>query len=342
MSSSSSFSHHPSSQNGSGQRPEQRVLITGAGGQIGVELTIRLRQILGRNNVLATDVRDQAEILGYPFEQLDVTENERLRKIVADFQPTRIYHLASLLSATAEQKPHLAWEVNVQGLLQVLEVCREFEVERLFWPSSIAVFGPGTPRDHTPQETVIDPATVYGISKLAGERWCAYYHKRYGLDVRSLRYPGLISYGAPPGGGTTDYAVDIFYKAIEDASYTCFLKPDAALPMMYMEDAIRGTLEIMDAPARNIDIRSSYNFAAVSFTPAELAASIQKRMPGFRILYEPDFRQAIADTWPRSIDDSSARQQWGWSHRFGLDGIVTDMLEQIRRKLGQPAQGLHS
>jgi nucleoside-diphosphate-sugar epimerase len=315
--------------------PTERILLTGADGQIGSELTARLRERFGQEAVLATDLRAAPEHLPEgPFASLDVTDAQAMRALWREHQPTQVYHLASLLSATGERKPQLAWDVNVGGLLNVLECCREYGT-RLFWPSSIAVFGPGTPRDQTPQQTVIDPLTVYGIGKLAGERWCAYYQAKHGLDIRGLRYPGLISYTAPPGGGTTDYAVAIFFAALREGRYTCYLKPDTRMPMMYMDDAIRGTLELMDAPREGLQTAEAYNFAAIDFTPAELAAKLQERLPDFRIDYEPDERQAIADTWPCSIEDSAARTEWGWAHRYDLERLVDTMLAGVKAGLAE-------
>jgi nucleoside-diphosphate-sugar epimerase len=313
------------------------ILLTGAGGQIGIELTARLRSTYGRDAVLATDVQPSAALeADGPFELLDVTDGKALDALFARVKPRQVYHLASLLSATSERKPKLAWEVNVNGLLLVLEACRTHST-RLFWPSSIAVFGPNTPRVMTPQRTVIDPSTIYGIGKLTGERWCAYYKAKHGLDVRSLRYPGLISYAVFPGGGTTDYAVDIFFQAVQRGAYTCYLGPDTALPMMYMDDAIRGTMELMEAPAAALKTEEGYNFAALSFTPAELARAIQAQMPSFVMDYRIDERQAIADSWPASIDDREAREEWGWTPRFDLPGIVRTMLEGVPRKLAATA-----
>lgn len=309
------------------------ILLTGAGGQIGIELCTRLRERYGVDRVMATDLQASALLeRSGPFELLDVTDQKALRAMMQRVKPSQVYHLASLLSATSERKPQLAWEVNVNGLLYVLEACREFG-SRLFWPSSIAVFGPNTPREETPQRTVIDPVTIYGIGKLAGERWCAYYHRKHDLDVRSLRYPGLVSYTAMPGGGTTDYAVDIFFQAVERNAYTSYLNPDTALPMMYMDDAIRGTLELMDADRALLQTEEAYNFSAMRFTPAALASAISRHCPGFRIDYKPDERQAIADSWPSSIDDRAARSEWGWKPAYDLERTVLTMLEGVRQKL---------
>ncbi len=313
---------------------KESILLTGAGGQIGIELSTRLRERYGASAVLATDVQHSAMLADAgPFELLDVRDAASVKALISRQKPSQIYHLASLLSATSERKPQLAWEVNVNGLLIMLEVCRENKC-RLFWPSSIAVFGPGTPRQQTPQQTIIDPVTIYGIGKLTGERMCAYYRRKHGLDVRSIRYPGLISYQAMPGGGTTDYAVDIFFQALERGHYSSYLGPDTALPMMYMDDAIRGTLELMDAQASGLKTDDGYNFSAISLTPAALAKSIVSHIPGFTIDYNPDERQAIADSWPASIDDRQAREEWGWKHRYELPQIVEAMLKGIRQKLG--------
>jgi nucleoside-diphosphate-sugar epimerase len=310
----------------------QRILVIGACGQIGTELTIALRGIHGDENVVATDVREPELSFKQqgPFETLDVLNADQLSEIIDRYGVTEIYHLAALLSATAEKDPIFGWELNMGGLLNVLETAVAKKITKVFWPSSIAAFGPTTPRLDTPQDTVMDPDTVYGISKLAGERWVEYYWKKYDLDVRSVRYPGLISYGAPPGGGTTDYAVEIFYEALKGNNYTSFLKEDARLPMMYMPDAIRGTIELMQAPADAIQVRSSYNFASMSFTPAEIAAEIKKHHPDFDVDYEPDYRQTISESWPASIDDAVAREQWGWSHTYDLEKMTVDMLANVK------------
>jgi nucleoside-diphosphate-sugar epimerase len=272
-------------------------------------------------------------VVGVHHEMLDATEASALTEIVERNGITQIYLLAAALSARGEQHPQWAWDLNMKGLLNVLELARTHKLERVFWPSSIAAFGPSTPRDATPQKTVMEPTTVYGISKLAGEGWCAWYHRNHGVDVRSLRYPGLISWKTLPGGGTTDYAIEIFHAALKSGRYTSFLGSDTRLPMMYMQDAIRATLELMDAPAEQVKERGSYNLAAVSFTPEEIAAAIRKKIPGFEISYAPDFRQAIADSWPRSIDDSAAQADWGWRAQFDLDAIAADMLENLGRTL---------
>lgn len=312
-----------------------KILVIGASGQIGVELTLALRKVYGNNNVVASDLREENDLLKGtgPYVSLDVMNKEMLHVQVIRQNITQIYLLAAILSATGEKNPGLAWHLNMQGLLNVLDIAREEKLKKVYWPSSIAVFGPTSPRQDCPQKTIIEPTTVYGISKYAGEFWCNYYHLKYGVDVRSIRYPGLISYKSEPGGGTTDYAVEIFYDAIEDKKYTSFLNEDTYLPMMYMPDAIRGTLELMEAPAENISVRTSYNLSALSFSPKEIAAEIKKHIPEFEIIYKPDYRQAIADSWPQSIDDSIARADWGWQPEFGLEAMTKDMLENLRAKL---------
>jgi len=307
-----------------------RILIIGANGQIGSELALALSQRPTVAQVVTSDVAPVGRHPQLPHEQLDVTDAAALTSVVKRHGITQIYLLAAALSANGEKHPQWAWNLNMVGLLNVLELARTMKLERVFWPSSIAAFGPGTPADGTPQATVMDPTTIYGISKLAGERWCAWYHANHGVDVRSLRYPGLISWKTPPGGGTTDYAVEIFHAALRDGRYTCFLKEDQALPMMLMDDALRATLELMEAPAERIRERGSYNLAALSFTPRTLADAIARRIPGFTLQCEPDFRQAIAANWPRSIDDRAAREDWGWQARFGLDEMVDEMLTQLR------------
>ena len=306
-----------------------KILVIGANGQIGTELTAALAQRYGRAAVIGSDLAPAGRVLDVHHEMLDATEASALAEVVRHHAVTQIYLLAAALSARGEQHPQWAWDLNMKGLLNVLELARMQKLERVFWPSSIAAFGPSTPRDVTPQKTVMEPTTVYGISKLAGEGWCAWYHRNHGVDVRSLRYPGLISYKTLPGGGTTDYAVEIFHAALKTGRYTCFLRPDTRLPMMYMPDAIRATLELMDAPGGQIQERGAYNLAAVSFTPEEIATAIRKHIPGFSIDYAPDFRQSIADSWPRSIDDSAAQSHWGWQAQFDLDAIVADMLEKL-------------
>lgn len=306
------------------------ILVIGAGGQLGSELTQGLRDHYSNATVIATDIREPAGHSGN-FEHLDATDRDALYRLLGRYKVTQLYHLAAVLSARGEQDPEPAWRLNMDSLINVLQAAVEFRIERVYWPSSIAVFGPMTPRDNTPQHTVTDPTTIYGISKISGERWCAWYHARYGVDVRSLRYPGLIGYKSRPGGGTTDYAVDIYFSAVKDKRYTCFLREDTRLPLMYMEDAIRATLQLMEADADQINVRSSYNIAAMSVTPAEIADSIRRHMPEFEIRYEPDYRQAIADTWPRSIDDSAARNDWGWQPSYGLEEMTADMLQRLRQ-----------
>lgn len=311
-----------------------RILIIGANGQIGTELTQALVARHGPQAVISSDLAPEGRVAGVHHEMLDATEAHALTDVVERHGVTQIYLLAAALSARGEQHPKWAWDLNMKGLLNVLELARTHKLERVFWPSSIAAFGPTTPRDRTPQKTVMEPTTVYGISKQAGEGWCAWYHRVHGVDVRSLRYPGLISWKTLPGGGTTDYAIDIFHGALREQAYQCFLRPDTALPMMYMPDAIRATLELMDAPADQVRERHSYNLAGVSFTPAELADAIRVHIPEFRLHCEPDFRQAIADSWPRSIDDSAAQTDWGWKVRCDLPHIVHDMLVHLAPQFG--------
>jgi nucleoside-diphosphate-sugar epimerase len=312
-----------------------RILLIGANGQIGTELAQALVQRHGPDAVVTSDLVPDGRVLGVHHEVLDATEAGALTEIVERLRITRIYLLAAALSARGEQHPKWAWDLNMKGLLNVLELARTHKLERVFWPSSIAAFGPSTPRDHTPQKSVMDPTTVYGISKLAGEGWCAWYHRNHGVDVRSLRYPGLISWKTPPGGGTTDYAVEIFHAAILDGCYTSFLAGDTALPMMYMPDAIRATLELMEAPAAAIRERHAYNLAGLSVTPVQIAQAITRRVPGFRLQCAPDFRQMIADSWPRSINDSAAQADWGWRPRFDLEAMVDDMLDNLRTLLAR-------
>lgn len=315
---------------------KEKILVIGASGQIGVELTLGLRKIYGNANVVASDLREENELLrgSGPYVSLDVMNKEMLHVQVIRQNITQVYLLAAILSATGEKNPNLAWNLNMQGLLNVLDIAREEKLHKVYWPSSIAVFGPTSPRQNCPQQTIIEPATVYGISKYAGEFWCNYYNRRYGVDVRSIRYPGLISYKSAPGGGTTDYAVEIFHEALEEKKYECFLKEDTYLPMMYMPDAIRGTIELMEAPASKISVRTSYNLSGMSFSPKEIAASIKKHIPDFSMSYKPDYRQAIADGWPQSIDDSVARKDWGWKHEYDLDKMTSDMLVNLEKELG--------
>lgn len=310
-----------------------KILIIGANGQIGSELAVELAQRHGNDNVITSDVAPEGRVPALRHEMLDVTDAAALAAVVKRHGITQIYHLAAALSATGEQHPMWAWDLNMKGLLNVLELARTQKLDKIFWPSSIAAFGPGTPALDTPQTTVMDPTTIYGISKLAGERWCAWYHAKHGVDVRSLRYPGLISYKTPPGGGTTDYAIDIFHGALKAGRYTCFLEQGQALPMMYMPDALRATIELMEAPAEAITQRGSYNLAGVSFTPAEIAAEIKKHIPDFQIDYAPDFRQAIAASWPQRIDDRVAQADWGWKLEYDLAAMAQDMLTQLRPQL---------
>ena len=313
------------------------ILVIGACGQLGSELTMELRNLYGNANVVASDIQPpkQTDLLeSGPFEKLDVLDKNGLADLYAKYKFKQVYHLAAVLSATGEKNPKFAWKLNMDGLFHVLDAALEHKVEKVYWPSSIAVFGPGTPRQNTPQDTVMDPNTVYGISKQAGERWCEYYFQKYGLDVRSLRYPGLIGYKALPGGGTTDYAVDIYHQALATKSYECFLTENTYLPMMYMPDALKATLDLMHAPAEQIKVRSSYNLSAMSFSPEEITDSIKQHIPEFAISYQPDSRQQIADSWPQSIDDSKAREDWNWQPSYDLDKMTTDMLENLRKMQG--------
>ncbi len=311
---------------------KEKILVIGASGQIGVELTMALRNIYGNANVVASDLREENELLRGtgPYVSLDVMNKEMLHVQIIRQNITQVYLLAAILSATGEKNPNLAWNLNMQGLLNVLDIAREEKLKKIYWPSSIAVFGPTSPKKNCPQQTIIEPITVYGISKYAGEFWCNYYNRRFGVDVRSLRYPGLISYKSEPGGGTTDYAIEIFHDAIDDKSYTCFLKEDTYLPMMYMPDAIRATMELMEAPADKISVRTSYNISGISFSPAEIAASIKNHIPEFEIKYKPDYRQQIAESWPQSIDDTVARNDWHWQHEYDLEKITADMLKHLQ------------
>lgn len=311
---------------------KEKILVIGASGQIGVELTLALRKIYGNSNVIASDLREQNPLLEGtgPYVSLDVMNKEMLHVQVIRQNITQIYLLAAILSATGEKNPNLAWSLNMQSLLNVLDIAREEKLHKVYWPSSIAVFGPTSPKQNCPQQTIIEPTTVYGISKYAGEFWCNYYFNRYGVDVRSLRYPGLISYKSAPGGGTTDYAVEIFHEALEEKKYTCFLQEDTYLPMMYMPDAIKATIQLMESPAQRVKVRTSYNVSAVSFSPKEISLAIQKHIPEFAISYKPDYRQAIANSWPQSIDDTAAREDWNWQHDYNLEQLTTDMLENLR------------
>ncbi|MGD2146566.1 MAG: NAD-dependent epimerase/dehydratase family protein [Anaerolineae bacterium] len=313
-----------------------RILVTGAVGQIGSELTMALRERYGGENVVAAGHKTEPEPAlrdSGPFVTIYVTRRETIEEVVDRYHIDTVYHMAAVLSAAGEMNPQLAWRVNLDGLYTILEVAREHGVSRVFWPSSIAVFGPDTPRDHTPQETILRPTTMYGVTKVAGELLCDYYVHRYGLDVRGVRYPGIISSETLPGGGTTDYAVEIFYEALKHQRYTCFLEQHTVLPMMYMPDCIRATLMLMDAPFSQLEHHADFNLSGLSFSPAQLASEIRMHIPGFHITYEPDYRQDIADSWPRTIDDSAARQEWGWEPKYDLPTMVADMLEKLRRRL---------
>lgn len=314
-----------------------KVLVIGASGQIGSELTMALRAVHGNENVFATDIKQAPQdiIESGPFQILDVLNGSALNAFVVRNKITQVYHLAAVLSGNAEKLPIPSWEINMNGLLNVLNIAKEVGVKRVFWPSSIAVFGNTTPKINTPQLTVMEPSTVYGISKLAGERWIEYFNNKYGVDTRSVRYPGLISYKTEAGGGTTDYAVEIFYDAIKTKRYECFLKSDATLPMMYMADALDATIGLMQADKPKLTVKSSYNLAAISFSPAEIAAEIKKHIPEFEIVYEPDFRQAIAESWPQSIDDSVAQKDWGWKFKYGLKEMTEVMLTEISKKFNK-------
>ncbi|MGE0089346.1 MAG: NAD-dependent epimerase/dehydratase family protein [Bacteroidales bacterium] len=315
----------------------KKILIIGASGQIGSDLTIELRKSFGTSNVIATDIKDANEeiMLGGPFEILDVMNTSQLSSAIDKHQITEVYHLAAILSGNAEKNPKLAWDINMNSLFNVLDISREKKINKIFWPSSMGAFGPTTPALNTPQFTIMEPSTVYGISKQSGERWCEYYHNKFGLDIRSLRYPGLISWKTEAGGGTTDYAVEIFYEAIKYTRYECFLSEDIALPMMYMDDAVRATIMLMESSLDKIKVRSSYNLGGISFTPKEIAKEIQKYIPELKITYKPDFRQAIAESWPRSINDEQAQKDWGWKHEYDLTNMTKVMIENIRKKLNK-------
>jgi nucleoside-diphosphate-sugar epimerase len=312
---------------------KDKILLTGALGQIGSELSQTLREVYGEANVVVSDIRRPADLAmdDVIFEEINVLDVKRLGEVIHKHKITQIYHLAAVLSASGEQDPLFAWQINMDGTLNVLDAAREYQLHKVYFPSSIAVFGKDTPKQNTPQNTIMNPSTIYGISKLTGERWCEYYFRKYALDVRSLRYPGIISYKTPPGGGTTDYAVDIYYKAAEGKKFECFLKENTYLPMMYMPDAIKATLDIMNAPAEKVKIRSSYNVTAMSFSPKEVYQAIQKQVSDFKISFKPDFRQEIADSWPASIDDAVARQDWGWQPDFDLYKMTEDMLVNLRK-----------
>ncbi len=309
-----------------------KILIIGACGQIGTELTHKLRAIYGTENVIASDIRklNTDVVNSGPFEVVNALDFNQIEHLVEIHQITDVYLMAALLSATAEKNPAFAWDLNMNSLFHVLNLAKAKKIKKIFWPSSIAVFGPTTPKENTPQYTIMEPSTVYGISKQSGERWCEYYHYIFGVDVRSIRYPGLISWSTLPGGGTTDYAVDIYHKALSNGTFECFLSSETKMPMMYMDDAINATINIMKADVDQIKIRSSYNLAAMSFTPNEIAAEIKKHIPEFTITYKPDFRQKIADSWPASIDDKEARKDWGWKHQYELSNMTVEMLENLR------------
>lgn len=311
----------------------KRILIIGAAGQIGSELTLKLRQKYGNENVVASDIKEGDEELtnSGPFEIVNATDEEKIAEMLDKYKITDVYLMAAMLSATAEKIPMKAWDLNMDSLFIILNMAKDKKINKVFWPSSIAVFGPTTPKESTPQTTIMEPSTVYGISKQTGERWCEYFYNKYGVDVRSIRYPGIISYKTLPGGGTTDYAIEIFHEALRKGSYTSFLNEQTELPMMFMDDAIKATVELMEAPAEKVKVRSSYNLSAMSFTPKQLAAEIEKQLPEFELNYEPDFRQKIADSWPSSIDDSEARKDWGWKHDYDLEKLVEAMLEGLRK-----------
>lgn len=316
---------------------QKPILILGACGQIGTELTYELRSIFGGENVIASDIREGNENLmqAGPFELLDATNYEAIEDVIMHYEVEEVYLMAAMLSATAEKFPMRAWNLNMNSLFNVLNLAKEGKIDKIFWPSSIAVFGPNTPKDQTPQSTLMEPSTVYGISKQSGERWCEYYFKKFGVDVRSVRYPGLISWKTMPGGGTTDYAVEIYHAAINSGAYQCFLKEDTKLPMMYMDDAVKATISLMRSPREHIKTHASYNLGSMSFSPKEIAASIKMHIPEFEISYKPDFRQQIADSWPRSIDDSPARNDWNWSPEFDLQKTTTTMLRNLRKKVNR-------
>ena len=313
---------------------KNRVLVLGASGQIGTELTQKLRELYGNQHVIASDIKEGTPemMASGPFEVLDATDKESILQVILKYEINQVYLLAAMLSATAEKFPQKAWDLNMNSLLAVLDLAKEKHIQQVYWPSSIAVFGPTTPKNNTPQKTIMEPSTVYGISKLSGEFWCNYYHQKFDVDVRSLRYPGIISWKTKPGGGTTDYAVDIYFKALENKQFTCFLSENTRLPMMYMQDAVNATIQIMQAKSTDVKIRTSYNLSAIDFTPKEIADEIKKHIPDFKIDYEPDSRQQIADSWPSSIDDTEARNDWNWKHQFDLSSMTTEMLENLSKK----------
>jgi nucleoside-diphosphate-sugar epimerase len=310
----------------------ETILIIGASGQIGNELTQELRSIYGNNNVIGSDIKEGSEemMTSGPFEIIDATDKEAVLRVVKKYNVSQVYLLAAMLSVTAEQYPKKAWDLNMNSLLGVLDLAKEKHIKQVYWPSSIAVFGSTTPKENTPQKTIMEPSTVYGISKLAGEFWCNYYHEKYGVDVRTIRYPGIISWKTKPGGGTTDYAIDIYFKALKEGKFECFLSEKTRLPMMYMDDAVAATIQLMQAKPADVKLRTGYNLAAIDFTPEEMALEIKKHIPDFKISYNPDFRQQIADSWPSSIDDSEARKDWNWKHKFDLSSMTTEMLANIK------------
>lgn len=310
----------------------KKILVIGASGQIGSELTLKLRELYGKQEVIASDIKSGGDELMFsgPFEIADAVDKTRIEELIEKHNITDVYLMAAMLSATAEKIPMKAWHLNMESLFIILNLAKDQKIKRVFWPSSIAVFGPTTPKEETPQTTVMEPSTVYGISKQTGERWCEYYFNKYGVDIRSLRYPGIISYKTLPGGGTTDYAIEIFHEAIKNGKYTSFLSENTGLPMMFMDDAIKATVNIMEAPSEKIKVRSSYNLAAMTFTPKELAAQIKSHLPEFEISYDPDFRQNIANSWPSSIDDSEARKDWNWNHDYDLEKLTSTMLDGLR------------
>ena len=314
---------------------DTKILIIGACGQIGTELTAKLRATYGVNNVIASDIRklNNDVVNNGIFEVINALDYNQIEHLIEQYQITDVYLMAALLSATAEKNPAFAWDLNMNSLFHVLNLAKAGKIKKIFWPSSIAVFGPTTPRQNTPQYTIMEPSTVYGISKQTGERWCEYYHNQYGVDVRSIRYPGLISWSTEAGGGTTDYAVDIYHKALTDGKFTSFLSENTELPMMYMDDAIKATIGIMQAPSEQIKIRSSYNLAAMSFTPKQIGKEIKKHYPNFELSYTPDFRQKIADSWPASIDDTSAREDWGWKNDFTIENMTVDMFQNLKEHI---------
>lgn len=315
--------------------PTERILVVGAGGQLGSVLVPALRERYGTEAVIASDLHVNEKTQDAAFVQLDATDATALTATIGRHAITQIYHLAAILSARGEADPLRTWDINMETFFNVLEAARQLDVKKVFYPSSIAVFGPDVPRDHTPQNAALHPTTVYGMSKVAGENWANYYHQRYGLDIRSLRYPGIIGYQSMPGGGTTDYAVDIFHRAVKEEDFSCFLRPDTRLPMIYMDDAIRATIELMEAPRERIRVRTSYNLAGLNFTPAEITAAIREFYPDFRIDYQPDFRQAIADSWPDSIDDAPARDDWGWQPEYDLPALCRAMITNLRRRTAE-------